>query len=67
LIPFSIVPHYGSTSAAGEAINRLLAAFEADGIPYRTLSDGQALVVRGHEITTVTMHALIGLPERNVQ
>ena len=57
LIPFSIVPHHGSTGAAGEAIDRLLGAFEADGIPYRTLSDGQALVVRGNEIITVTMDA----------
>lgn len=56
LIPFSIVPHHGSTGAAGEAIDRLLAALDAEGTPYRTLRDGQALVVRGNEIVTVTMH-----------
>jgi dipeptidase E len=56
LIAFSIVPHHGSPGAVGATIDRLLTALSADGIPYRTLSDGQALVVRGDEIVTVTMH-----------
>jgi dipeptidase E len=56
LIPFSIVPHHGSTGAVGDAIDRLMAALDADAIPYRTLRDGQALIVRGNEIVTVTMH-----------
>jgi dipeptidase E len=46
LIDFSLAPHYGSPHPEAVAIDRVVDYFCAHDMPYRTISDGQALVVR---------------------
>ncbi len=55
LVPFSIAPHSGADGAAGAAIVRLVRYFRANAIPYRALRDGEAIVVRGHDVRKITL------------
>ena len=47
LVDFSIAPHYRSPHPEAEPMERVVAHFEAHAMPYRTLRDGQAIVVNG--------------------
>ncbi|MFO1085735.1 MAG: Type 1 glutamine amidotransferase-like domain-containing protein [Reyranellaceae bacterium] len=48
-VPFAIAVHYKSDHPESASVDREIAFYEASGIPYRTLRDGEALVVRdGH-------------------
>ena len=47
LLPFSIVVHYQSDHSESALVENEVAFYEREGILYRTLRDGQALVVRG--------------------
>ncbi|HYH75248.1 MAG TPA: Type 1 glutamine amidotransferase-like domain-containing protein [Candidatus Saccharimonadales bacterium] len=49
LIPYSIAPHYRSPHPESEAIETVVAYFEANAIPYKTLHDGQAIVIDGDD------------------
>lgn len=50
IIPYSIAPHYQSDHPESDAIERAVAFFEQEGIPYKTLRDGQAIMLKeGHE------------------
>jgi dipeptidase E len=47
LLPFALAVHFKSDHSETESTNREIAFYEENGIPYRTLRDGEALVVRG--------------------
>jgi dipeptidase E len=48
LLEEAFVPHYRSPGhPETSAIERVVARYQADGTPYRTLHDGQALVING--------------------
>jgi dipeptidase E len=44
LLPFSIAPHFKSDHPESRQIDEVVAYFEARGIPYRTLRDGESIV-----------------------
>jgi dipeptidase E len=45
LVDHAIAPHYRSDHPDAEAIEAVVASFELQGIPYRALRDGEAIVV----------------------
>src|ERR1700676_1155712 len=47
LLPFSIVVHYKSDHSESVAVEQEVAYYKANHIPYRTLRDGEALVIDG--------------------
>jgi dipeptidase E len=47
LLPYAIAVHYKSDHSESKSTDREIAFYQNNGIPYRTLSDGQALVVNG--------------------
>ena len=47
VLPFLVLPHYRSDHHESEAIEAEVAYCEREGIPYRTLRDGEVLVVEG--------------------
>lgn len=47
ILPFAIVVHYRSNHSEAEAVEGELQHYRQNGTPYRTLRDGQALVVDG--------------------
>lgn len=48
VLDFAFVPHYDSAPhPETEAIGRVVTRYERDGTPYRTVRDGQALLVDG--------------------
>jgi dipeptidase E len=53
LVDFSVAPHYRSEHPESAAIDRVVAYLEASKLPYRTLRDGQALVVRDGQVRLV--------------
>jgi len=53
LVPYAIAVHYRSDHAEASSTDREVAFYEANRIPYRTLRDGQALVVDGATTTIV--------------
>jgi dipeptidase E len=46
-VPFALAVHYESDHPESEAIDREVAFYQAAGIPYRTLRDGEVLIVEG--------------------
>ena len=47
LIPYSFVPHYRSNHPSTEAMEKIIAYFEAYNMPYKVLRDGEVIVVDG--------------------
>jgi hypothetical protein len=47
-VPFALALHYKSDHPESESVDREIAFYEASGIPYRTLPDGEVLIVDGH-------------------
>jgi dipeptidase E len=45
LLPYAIVPHYQSRHPQAEAAERLIARYRTEGVAYRALRDGQAIVI----------------------
>ena len=45
LLAYAIVPHYRSQHPQAEAAERLVARYRAEGVAYRALRDGQAIVI----------------------
>ncbi|HVI32630.1 Type 1 glutamine amidotransferase-like domain-containing protein [Phenylobacterium sp.] len=45
LVPFSLVPHFGSQHPEAEAAAQAAAWLAAQGLPHRTLRDGEVLVI----------------------
>jgi dipeptidase E len=52
-IPFALAVHYKSDHPESGSVDREVAFYEATGIPYRTLRDGEVLIVRGNETRVV--------------
>lgn len=46
LIDYAVVPHYKSDHPETELVDRVVEQYEKDGTPYKTLSDGQAIIIR---------------------
>lgn len=46
LIDYEIIPHYKSDHPETELINRVVEEYKKSGTPYRTLSDGQAIIIK---------------------
>jgi dipeptidase E len=46
LINFAIVPHYKSNHPETELVNRVVEQYEKNGTPFRTLSDGEVIIIR---------------------
>ncbi|MEV0585762.1 Type 1 glutamine amidotransferase-like domain-containing protein [Nonomuraea sp. NPDC050310] len=54
ILDFAFVPHVDSPGhPESAALNAVAAAYRRDGVPHRTLRDGQALVVRGTEMSLI--------------
>ena len=52
VLSFAFVPHFESPGhPESEAMNNVVAHYEANGTPYKTLRDGEVLVVHGEEST----------------
>jgi dipeptidase E len=49
LLPYALVVHFKSDHPETESADREIAFYEANRIPYRTLRDGEALIVAGSE------------------
>jgi len=47
LVPFAIVAHFLANPPVSEAVDRTIAFLVQNAIPYRTLRDGEALVIDG--------------------
>jgi dipeptidase E len=47
ILPWSVVPHYKSPHWSSPGIDKVVAYLREQGMPYRTLSDGEALVIDG--------------------
>lgn len=47
LLPFALAVHFNSDHSETESTDREIAFYEENDIPYRTLRDGEALVIRG--------------------
>lgn len=46
LIDFAIVPHYKSDHPESELVDKLLEYYEKNKINYKTLSDGQVIIIK---------------------
>ncbi|MFO1079996.1 MAG: Type 1 glutamine amidotransferase-like domain-containing protein [Reyranellaceae bacterium] len=55
-LPFSLVVHFKSDHPESASVDREVALYEAEGLPYRTLRDGEALVV------AEGTHRIVGSP-----
>jgi dipeptidase E len=53
-VPYALAVHFKSDHPESASVDREIAFYEARGIPYRTLRDGEALVVRGND------HKIVG-------
>jgi dipeptidase E len=49
VIPYSLAVHYRSDHPESDAVEREVAYFEEKHIPYRTLRDGEVLIINGDE------------------
>ena len=47
LVPFALAVHFKSDHSESTSIDSVIAYYEAQGVPYRTLRDGEVLVVDG--------------------
>jgi dipeptidase E len=46
-VPFALAVHFKSDHPESESVEREIAFYEATGTPYRTLRDGEALIIHG--------------------
>ncbi len=47
ILPYSIAPHYNSKHPETELIDKVVEYFIAENIPYKTLKDGDAIIING--------------------
>lgn len=52
-VDYSIAPHYKSDHPESAAIDTVVAYFEKENIPYKAISDGQAIVIDGADTQIV--------------
>jgi dipeptidase E len=48
-VPYALVVHFKSNHPESQAVDREIAFYESNGVPYRTLKDGQVLIIRDHQ------------------
>jgi dipeptidase E len=48
-VPFALAVHFKSEHPESESVDREIALYEATGIPYRTLRDGEALIIHDRQ------------------
>ena len=53
LIPFAVAVHFKSGHPESALVDQEVAFYQANGIPYRTLRDGEALVIDGQSARIV--------------
>ena len=53
ILSYAIAPYYKSDHPESADIDTCVAYFEANNIPYKTLSDGEAIVINGAEEKTI--------------
>ena len=53
LVNFSIAPHYKSDHPESETVDAVVSYFKKNDMPYKAISDGQAILVSGDEIEIV--------------
>jgi len=46
IVNYSIVPHYQSNHPESYLVDKVVEYYEKEGTPYKTLSDGQAIVIK---------------------
>jgi len=63
-VPFAIAVHFRSDHPESASVDREIAFYKEFGTPYRTLRDGEALVIHGDREKVV---GSIGGPERRLQ
>jgi len=49
ILDYAVAPHYRSDHPESEDIEKCVAYFEANNIPYKTLRDGEAIVINGNK------------------
>lgn len=54
LVDFSIVPHYRSNHDEAEAAEKAVSFFEAKGLPFRAIRDGDAVLVEGNVVSLLS-------------
>ncbi len=47
VLPWSVIPHYKSPHWSSPGIDKVVAYLQERNLPYRTLSDGEALIISG--------------------
>jgi dipeptidase E len=52
-VPYSIAPHYRSDHPESQIVEMLVEHFEVNNMPFKTLRDGEAIVVNGDAERTV--------------
>lgn len=53
LVNFSIAPHYKSDHPESEMVDAVVSYFKKNDMPYKAISDGQAILVSGDQIEIV--------------
>ncbi len=53
LVDFSIAPHYKSDHPESGMVDKVVAYFEENNMPYKAITDGQAIVISGDQIKIV--------------
>ncbi|HXZ09762.1 MAG TPA: Type 1 glutamine amidotransferase-like domain-containing protein [Paraburkholderia sp.] len=53
LVPFALAAHFRSDHPESKAVDLEVAFYEENSIPYRTLRDGESLVIEGDEVEIV--------------
>jgi dipeptidase E len=48
-VPFALAVHFKSDHPESKSVDREIAFYEASGIPYRTLRDGEVLIIRDNQ------------------
>ena len=49
LIDYALVPHYKSDHPETKLVDRVVEQYEKDGTPYKTLSDGQVIIIKNRD------------------
>ncbi len=64
LVDFSFAPHYKSDHPESAAIDKVVAYFEENGMPFKAISDGQAIIVSGDQIEIADWFSIISVSQQ---
>lgn len=54
VLDYAVAPHYRSNHPESEDIEKCVEYFKANNIPYKTLHDGEAIVINGDQETLLS-------------